>query len=90
MEVWERHWKLTLDTVSSLRPEDLTREVTIRSEPHSVLKAINRSVAHLAVHGGQIVLLAKHWKVADWKTLSIPRGQSEAVNAAYSAKFQSR
>jgi hypothetical protein len=28
----------------------------------------------------QIVLLAKHWTGEKWQTLSIPRGQSEAVN----------
>jgi len=87
LQGWEHGWKVMLDTLGALQPEDLAREVLIRREPHSVLRAINRSLAHLALHGGQIVLLAKHWKGAEWKTLSIPRGQSEAVNAAYRAQF---
>jgi hypothetical protein len=62
----------------------------IRREPHTVLQAINRQVAHYALHTGQIILLAKHWTGDQWKTLSIPRGQSEQVNAAYAAKFQSK
>ncbi len=90
MQAWEKYWQLTLDTVSGLRPEDLAREVTIRSEPHTVLQAITRQIAHHALHAGQIILLAKHWKGTEWKTLSVPRGQSEAFNAAYAAKFKSK
>ena len=88
MEAWEHGWQLVLETVQALHPEDLAREVTIRSESHTVIKAINRQLMHHSLHAGQIILLAKHWKGADWKTLSIPRGQSETVNAAYAAKFK--
>jgi hypothetical protein len=90
MATWEKYWQLVLDTVKSLNSEDLAREVLIRREPHSVLQAINRQVAHYSLHMGQIVFLAKHLKGSEWKTLSVPRGQSEAVNAAYAAKFQSK
>ncbi|MDR3749385.1 MAG: DinB family protein [Acidobacteriota bacterium] len=78
---WEKYWQLVFDTLNSLHPGDLDRTVTIRGEPHSVLQAINRQVAHYAYHVGQIVFLAKHWKGAQWKTLSVPKGQSEQVNA---------
>ena len=81
MQSWERNWQVVFDTIQSLSPDDLTRTVTIRGEPHSVLQAINRQVAHYAYHIGQIAFLAKHWKGADWKTLSIAKGQSEQVNA---------
>ena len=60
MAAWEKYWQLVLDTVKSLGPDDLSREVSIRSEPHTVLQAINRQVAHYAVHTGQIIFLAKH------------------------------
>lgn len=73
---WEEAWKLLLDTVSSLRPEDLARTVRVRGEGHSVLEAINRQVTHYAAHVGQIVLLAKHYAGARWQTLSIPKGKS--------------
>lgn len=78
---WEQNWQLVFEMLNSLSPSDLSRTVTIRGEPHSVLQAINRQLAHYAYHVGQIVFLAKHWKGAEWKTLSIPRGQSEQVNA---------
>jgi hypothetical protein len=45
-------------------------------------------VAHYAGHAYQIVLLAKHFAGADWKTLSIPRGQSEEFNQRMLAKLK--
>ena len=87
LRAWERHWQLAFDTVQSLQPDDLERTVTIRHEPHSVLQALHRVAAHLAYHTGQIVFLAKHWRGAEWKSLSIPKGQSEQVNAAMREKY---
>lgn len=87
---WEQNWQLVFETLNSLRPEDLERTVTIRGEPHSVLQAINRQVAHYAYHVGQIVFLAKHLKGAEWTTLSVAKGQSEQFNSkmAQSQKTQ--
>jgi uncharacterized protein DUF1572 len=90
MQTWEKHWQLVLDTVQGLGAADLDREVAIRHEPHTVLQAINRQVVHYALHVGQIIFIAKHWKGSEWKTLSVARGQSEAVNAGYTAKFASK
>jgi hypothetical protein len=58
------------------------RTVTIRGEPHTVLQAVNRQIAHYAQHTGQIVFLAKHIRSGKWKTLSIPRGKSEDFKTA--------
>jgi hypothetical protein len=46
---------------------------------------MHRSIAHIAQHAGQIVLLAKHYRAADWKTLSIPRGASREFNTTHAA-----
>ncbi len=81
LKAWEMNWQLLFETINSLRPEDLDRTVTIRGEPHTVLQALNRAVAHAAYHMGQIVFLAKHWKGAEWQTLSVPKGKSEQYNA---------
>jgi len=80
MRYWEQGWQIVLDTIKSLKPEDVEKTVTVRGEPHSVLQAINRQIAHYAHHSGQILFLAKHLKGSDWKTLSIPRGKSEEFN----------
>ena len=60
LELWERGWKYVFDALEPLSESDLTRTVTIRSEPHSVMQAINRQLAHYAHHAGQILFLAKH------------------------------
>ncbi|MGH9768732.1 MAG: DUF1572 family protein [Blastocatellia bacterium] len=80
IEWWERGWKYVFDAIEPLRPEDAMRTVTIRQEPHTVVQAINRQLGHYATHIGQIVFLAKHLKSTEWKTLSVPRGQSEQFN----------
>ena len=60
--------------------------MTIRAQPHSVIEAINRQVAHYAQHAGQLVFLCKHLAGSQWKTLSIARRGSEAFNAAMEKK----
>src|SRR5207253_8906103 len=81
MRWWEAGWKYVFDAITPLKAEDLTFIVTIRDEPHTVLQAIHRQVAHYAYHVGQIVLLAKHIRGTDWKSLSVPRGKSAEYNA---------
>lgn len=78
MKWWEEGWSCVLGAIDGLKPEDVVRTVTIRGEPHTVLQAINRQIAHYAAHIGQIVFLAKHLRSNEWKTLTIPRGKSEA------------
>jgi len=85
---WEQNWQIAFDTVKSLLPGDLERTVTIRGQPHTVLQALSRATGHLAYHAGQIVFLAKHWKGTEWKSLSIPKGQSDQVNAAVFQKYK--
>jgi hypothetical protein len=77
MKWWEEGWACVFRAIDGLAPEDAMRTVTIRDEPHTVLQAINRQIAHYAAHIGQIVFLAKHLRSSEWKTLTIPRGKSE-------------
>lgn len=70
---WEEGWQVFLDTLYSLKPEDLQRTVYIRKEAHTVMEAINRQLAHYSYHIGQIVYAAKMLKKTEWKTLSIPK-----------------
>lgn len=83
---WEEGWAIVYRALDPLRPTDLTRTVMTRGEPSSVLQAILRQVAHYAYHVGQIVLLAKHFRGAEWESLSIPRGKSEEFNARLAAE----
>ena len=76
MRWWEEGWRVCLDSLSALQPDDLERIVTIRGEPHTVVDAVLRGLAHTSYHVGQVVLLAKAFRGEEWATLSIPRGGS--------------
>lgn len=76
--LWDEGWDLMFDGLDALTPDDLLRTITIRGEPHTVLRAILRQLSHNATHVGQIVWIAKHRRGELWQTLSIPRGKSEA------------
>jgi hypothetical protein len=82
MAWWEEGWARVFSTINELKPEELLHTVTIRGEPHSVLQAINRQMAHYSAHLGQIIFLAKHLRSDHWKSLSIPRGRSKHFQAA--------
>jgi len=84
---WEAAWKLLFDGLQSLQAEDLGRTVRVRGEEQAVPEAVFRQMQHYASHVGQIVLLAKHYAGDRWKTLSVPRGQSEEYNAAMRQKW---
>lgn len=86
--MWERGWKYVFDALEPLVDADLTRTVTIRTEPHSVMQAISRQLAHYAHHVGQILFLAKHLtfaKTGKWESLSVARGKSAEMNAKVAA-----
>jgi hypothetical protein len=74
---WEEGWKLVIDAIEPLKDDHLLKTIYIRSEPHSVMQAINRQLTHYAYHVGQIVFLAKHFAGPKWKSLSIPKGKSK-------------
>jgi uncharacterized damage-inducible protein DinB len=83
MAVWERGWKYVFDALTPLTDADLTRTVTIRTEPHSVTQAINRQIAHYSYHLGQITFLAKHFAAqsGQWTAVTVPRRKSQDFNA---------
>ena len=73
LRLWEDGWRRVFAALEPLTDADLGRTVTIRGEPHSLMQAINRALAHYAAHIGQIIFIAKHFQSSRWQTLSIPR-----------------
>lgn len=82
LALWESGWKITFDALKGLNDADLNRKVEIRSEPHSVMQAINRQMGHYSYHVGQIVFLAKHYAAESgkWTAITVPRHKSEEFN----------
>jgi hypothetical protein len=89
MAAWERGWNLVFEEMGKLQPEDASKTITIRGEPHTVVAAIQRQLTHNASHIGQIVYLAKHLAGGGWHTISVPRGRSEEFNREMRGKFES-
>ncbi len=76
LKFWNDGWSRVFEALEPLSDADLERTITIRGEPHSVMQAINRQIAHYASHVGQIIFLAKHLQHANWKSLTVPRNRS--------------
>jgi hypothetical protein len=81
MARWNEGWKCFFDTMNALNEEDLDKEIFIRNQGHSVMEAINRQLAHYPYHVGQIVYIGKMLCDENWKSLSIPRGNSKQYNS---------
>lgn len=76
LSFWNDGWECLLNTLGNLKPEDLTKTVSIRTEPLSVYDAILRQLAHYPYHVGQITYLGKLLRNEQWISLSIPKGNS--------------
>jgi len=80
MKLWEDGWDCVWRALGPMSEADLLRTVTIRGENHSVMQAVNRQLAHYPYHIGQIVMLAKHFRSDQWKSLTVPRNKSAEYN----------
>jgi hypothetical protein len=82
LEKWNDGWSVLSAALRDLTDEDLHRSMTIRGQTHAVHEALNRSLAHVSYHVGQIVYVAHAMCGADWRYLSIAPGGSAAYNAS--------
>ena len=80
MEKWNEGWESLMNALSGLDDGMLDQTVLIRNEPHSVVAAINRQLAHYPYHVGQIVYFAKQLVGDSFTSLSIPKNGSKAFN----------
>jgi hypothetical protein len=87
---WEDGWGRVFAALESITDADLTDTVYVREEPHTIIQAIVRQIAHYAGHVYQILAFAKHLKGREWQTLSIPRGKSEEFNQRLLAEQRAR
>ncbi|MCE7063781.1 DUF1572 domain-containing protein [Dyadobacter sp. CY326] len=86
---WNEGWNCLFEALHALDEQDLDKVIYIRNQGHSVMEAINRQLAHYPYHVGQIVFIGKMALNVQWKSLSIPRGNSEQYNAEKFSKPKS-
>ncbi len=79
MQKWNEGWACLFNALDNITDDGWNSTVYIRKEPHSVVDAINRQLAHLPYHVGQIVMIAKE-RATEWKSLTVPKGGSAAFN----------
>jgi len=79
--LWDEGWDCLFQVLNGLSAIDLLKVVVIRNEEHTVVEAINRQLTHYAYHIGQIIFIAKMVLGNEWKTLTIPKNASRAINA---------
>lgn len=87
---WEDGWQRLFAALAPLTDADLGATVIIRAEAHTIYQAISRQLAHYAGHAYQILFIAKHLRGSSWRTLSVPRGQSEQFNQMMLARARAR
>lgn len=80
IDLWNKGWECCFNALESLTENDLMTMIYIRKEPLTVVDAINRQLAHYPYHIGQIVYIGRMIKNTDWKSLTIPKGQSLQYN----------
>ncbi|MCA0131649.1 DinB family protein [Winogradskyella alexanderae] len=90
IDAWNKGWGCLFNTLKSLTNKDLERIIYIRNQGHTVTEAINRQMMHYAYHVGQIVFIGKLILGKEWKSLSVPKGQSKVYNKEKFAKGKSR
>jgi hypothetical protein len=81
MDKWNEAWNCLFSALIPLTENDLSKEIYIRNQGHTVTEAINRQLAHYPYHIGQIVFIGKLLCNEQWVSLSIPKGNSKAFNA---------
>lgn len=78
---WNEGWEVLFKALDSVNESNFETKVYIRNQEHSITEAVNRQIAHYAYHIGQIVFIGKMLKGNEWKSLSIPKGGSQAFNS---------
>ena len=80
LQFWNEGWICIFKALDSINEENFHTPVYIRNMGHTVVEAINRQLTHYIYHIGQIVYIGRMIKGKDWKSLSIPKGQSTSYN----------
>ena len=80
LEFWKKGWDCLFLALDTLTENDLDKIIYIRNQGHTVTEAINRQLAHYPYHIGQITFIGKMIQDEEWKSLSIPKGNSKSYN----------
>lgn len=77
---WEEGWNCLFAALETINLDNFHTYIYIRNQRHSIMEALNRQLAHYSYHIGQIVFIGKLIKGAEWRSLTIPKGESQEFN----------
>lgn len=77
---WNTGWHCLFDALGLINETNFDVTVYIRNQSHTITEAINRQLAHYSYHIGQIVFIGRMIKGNQWKSLTIPKGESSEFN----------
>jgi hypothetical protein len=80
LTAWENGWKVLFSAIDSVKEDELGDIIYIRNEGHTIFEAFQRQLAHYSSHIGQIIYIGKSIRGLEFKSLSIPKGGSDAFN----------
>ena len=80
LEQLDRGWSSLTSAIQSLDDDDISAELLIRGEPHTVPQALVRSITHLSYHVGQIAMIARVVHAGEWQWQTIKPGESQQHN----------
>ena len=90
LAAWNEGWDCLFNALSEVNETNFDTIVYIRNQGHTVVEAVLRQLAHYSYHVGQIVYLGRSLKGSDWKSLSIPKGESSNYNKGKFAQEKRR
>lgn len=80
LDTWADGWNCLFQALNNITKENFETKIYIRNQEHSILEAVHRQLAHYSYHIGQIIYITKMIKGNEWKSLTIPLGESTSFN----------
>jgi hypothetical protein len=88
MQLWERGWSAVFAALDALTPDDLSRTITIRGQPHSIPDAVNRQISHYGYHTGQLHFLARGLAGdQNWNWQTVAPGKTQDFNREMARQY---
>lgn len=78
---WDKAWAILFELLDHINGQNIAYQVKIRNQEHTVAEALYRQLGHYSYHIGQMIYIGKMLFDKDWKSLSIPKNQSQNYNA---------
>lgn len=80
LEFFDEGWSALNSAIASIDAENVTQQIMIRGEAHSVPQAVERSITHISYHAGQIAIISRLVHSGEWNWLTVRPGGSVEHN----------